>query len=321
MNNASGEPWIPWTTKADWEFIDNSLYFKHQLYIPEPAQFDLIKSLHESPARGHECFFHMLHRMQQDYWWPGMSTFLCKFISGCANCQTAKVNSHLIVPGLSPLAVETPIPFPSILVDLITGLPDSHSFDSVMVVVDHGLTKGGNLLPLHKKHRRCRSCPTLFCPCFPVIWPSLQGDLWQRTTICLCFHQRARSSTPIWCYTLHCLPSTNGQRNWKSKSGIGNLLEAVLLKQTWRMVYVAPYGRIRSQLCHPFRHPKDSILSHDGIQTLGIPFPWQDVPTQPRKSTLELICCSWRCPGRPQGCSTKDERMDNLQVHPLESRS
>ena len=132
MNDASGEPWIPQTTKTDWEFTDGALYFKYRLYIPELAHFDLVKSLHESPAGGHKGFFRMLHCMQRDYWWPGMSTFLHKFISVCANCQAAKVNTHPVVPGLSLLVVETPIPFLSILVDLITGLPDSHGFNSVM---------------------------------------------------------------------------------------------------------------------------------------------------------------------------------------------
>ena len=105
MNNNSDEPWIPQTTAADWKFIDNSLYLKHRLYIPEPACPDLVRSLHESPTRGHEGFFRTLHRMQRDYWWPGMSTFLWKFISGCTDCQVAKVNTHPTVPGLSPLAI------------------------------------------------------------------------------------------------------------------------------------------------------------------------------------------------------------------------
>ena len=29
MNDESGEPWIPCTTKTDWEFTDRALYFKH----------------------------------------------------------------------------------------------------------------------------------------------------------------------------------------------------------------------------------------------------------------------------------------------------
>ena len=80
-----------------------------------------------------------------------MSTFLQKFISGCANCQAAKVKTHPTIPRLSPLAVETPIPFSSISVDLIMGLHDSHGFNSVMVVVDHGLTKGVIYCPCTKK--------------------------------------------------------------------------------------------------------------------------------------------------------------------------
>ena len=148
MNRDNSESWIPHTTAADWEFINDSLYFKHRLYVPAPACLELVCSLHESPTGGHEGFFHTLHRMQREYWWPGMSTFLRRFITGCANCQAAKVNTHPMVPGLSPLAVENPLPFSSISVDLITGLPNSHGYDSVMVVVDHGLMKG-----------------VIYCPC------------------------------------------------------------------------------------------------------------------------------------------------------------
>ena len=61
MNHNSSEPWIPQTTVADWKFSDNSLYFKHRLYVPESAHHDLVRSLHESPARGHEGFFRTLH--------------------------------------------------------------------------------------------------------------------------------------------------------------------------------------------------------------------------------------------------------------------
>ena len=76
MNDKSREPWIPHTSKTDWEFTNGTLYFKHQLYIPKPACHDLVKFLCESPTRGHKGFFHTLHCMQKDYWWLGMSTFL-----------------------------------------------------------------------------------------------------------------------------------------------------------------------------------------------------------------------------------------------------
>ena len=113
-----------------------------RLYVPKAACLNLVNTLHESPTGGHKGFFHTLHWMQKDYWWPGMSTFLRKFISGCADCQAAKVSAHSTIPGLTPLAIESSTLFSSISVDLITGLPSSHRFDSVMVMVDHGLSKG-----------------------------------------------------------------------------------------------------------------------------------------------------------------------------------
>ena len=109
----------------------------------------------------------MLHRMQKDYWWPGMFTFLREFISGCANCQAAKENTHPTVLGLSSLAVETLIPFSTILVDLITRLPHSHGFDSVMVMVDHGLMKGVIYCPCTKNIDAVRVAQLFFAHVFP----------------------------------------------------------------------------------------------------------------------------------------------------------
>ena len=167
MNNDSGEPWIPRTAKMDWEFVGNALDFNHCPYVPKPAHHNLFKTLHESPAGGHKGFFHTLHHIQRDYWWPGMSTFLQKFISGCADCQAAKVNTHPTMPGLSPLTVESPIPFSSISMDLITGLPDSHGYDSVMVMVDHGLMKGVIYCPCTKNIDAARVAQLFFSHVFP----------------------------------------------------------------------------------------------------------------------------------------------------------
>ena len=96
-----------------------------------------------------------------------MSTFLQRFISGCANCQVAKVNTHPTVPRLSPLAVESPLLFSSISIDLITGLPESHSFDSVIVVVDHGLTKGVIYFPCRKDINVAGVAQLFFAHVFP----------------------------------------------------------------------------------------------------------------------------------------------------------
>ena len=71
------------------------------------------------------------------------------------------------MPRLSPLAVEDPLPFSSISVDLITGLPDSHGFDSVMVVVDHGLMKGVIYCPCTKNIGAAGVAQLFFAHVFP----------------------------------------------------------------------------------------------------------------------------------------------------------
>ena len=74
---------------------------------------------------------------------------------------------HPMVSSLSPLAVESPLPFSSISMDFITGLPDSHGFDSVMVMVDHGLMKGVIYCPCTKNIDTAGVAQLFFAHIFP----------------------------------------------------------------------------------------------------------------------------------------------------------
>ena len=79
-----------------------------------------------------------------------MSSFVCWFVASCVLCQQMKVNTHPMTPTLSPLPSSCTCPFQQLSVDLVTGLPPSHGFDSLMVVVNHGLSKGVILTPCNK---------------------------------------------------------------------------------------------------------------------------------------------------------------------------
>ena len=61
-----------------------------------------------------------------------------------------KVNTHLTVPALSPIPSHCSHPFQQLSVDLVTNLPSSHGYDSLLVVVDHSLSKGVILTPCTK---------------------------------------------------------------------------------------------------------------------------------------------------------------------------
>jgi len=141
---------FPRAARDDWMFLDGALYYKSRLYVPEPARQELVHSLHCSQAGGHGGYFRTVHLVQRDYWWPGLTTFVRRFVAGCATCQANKVNTHPTVPGLCPISSSASRPFQQISCDMITDLPPSSGFDSVLVVVDHGLTKGVIFIPCHK---------------------------------------------------------------------------------------------------------------------------------------------------------------------------
>ena len=150
QNLSVGSPLFPHSSLSDWHFSNSLLYFKNRLYIPAAARHDLVSSVYASPATGHGGFFRTYTLLSRDYWWLGMSSFICRFIAGCALCQQMKVNTHPTVPPLSPLLSTCSRPFQQLSVNHITGLPLSDGFDSLLVVVDHGLSKGVILTPCNK---------------------------------------------------------------------------------------------------------------------------------------------------------------------------
>ena len=137
-----GSPLFTWATLSDWSFGSGHLYFHKQLYVPPSACSALLHSIHASPLLGHMGVFRTKSILERNFWWPGLSTFVKHFITGCAVCQQNKVNTHLTIPPLCPISSTVSLPFKQCSVDLITDLPVSSRFDSAMVVVDHGLMKG-----------------------------------------------------------------------------------------------------------------------------------------------------------------------------------
>ena len=149
-NLSAGSPLFPCSSLANWHFSGSCLYFKNCLYIPPNTRHDLVASIHSSLTSSHGGFFHTYSLLSWDYWWPGMSSFICHFVSGCALCQQMKVNTHLTVPTLSPIPSGCTRPFQQLSVDLITNLSPSFDYDSLLVMVNHGLLKGVILIPCAK---------------------------------------------------------------------------------------------------------------------------------------------------------------------------
>ena len=79
-----------------------------------------------------------------------MAQFIKKYVDGCAPCQQNKTNTHLTILPLNPIISGETLPFKQISYDLITNLPILNGFDSLLVMVDQGLSKGVILCPTKK---------------------------------------------------------------------------------------------------------------------------------------------------------------------------
>ena len=73
------------------------------------------------------------------------------YVKGCAICQQFKINQHPSHPAYIPTeGAQTTRPFANRSMDMITNLPMVNGLDSLLVIVDQGLTKGVILIPCSK---------------------------------------------------------------------------------------------------------------------------------------------------------------------------
>ena len=132
---------------------DDVLYYKDKLYIPNdlPLRRDILKMFHDHETAGHPGELETYNSIRQHYWWPGLKTFVKNYVKGCGPCQQFKINRSPSHPALMPIeSAKNTRPFAHCSMDLITDLPPVEGFDSILVVVDQGLSKGVILIPCTK---------------------------------------------------------------------------------------------------------------------------------------------------------------------------
>ena len=71
----------------------------------------------------------------RNYWWPGVTREVKRYVEGCDQCQRIKNRVEIPVGKLRPNKVLEK-PWQHISVDFITKLPVSKGHDSILVVCD-----------------------------------------------------------------------------------------------------------------------------------------------------------------------------------------
>ena len=127
------------------------MYKEEKVYVPkdEKLRAEIIRLHHDTPIGGHRGQQKMVELITRNFWWPGVTKEIKKYIERYNTCQYNKNHTEQPVEKLMPNSILKKLQI-YILVDFITKLPLAKEYDSILVVVDR-LTKMVYFIPTIEK--------------------------------------------------------------------------------------------------------------------------------------------------------------------------
>ena len=76
----------------EWMHVEGVVLYQGRVYVPDNPQLrhDLVHAHHSAAVAGHPGQWKMLELVSQNYWWPGLSRYVAKFVAGCDACNQCK---------------------------------------------------------------------------------------------------------------------------------------------------------------------------------------------------------------------------------------
>ena len=121
----------------EWSHEQDLILFRGKVYVlkDDDLRRQIVHNHCDSPVAGHPGRWKTLELVSRNYWWPGISRYVAKYVKGCDRCNRTKTfpakPSGQLVPTQIPKRV-----WEIMTVDLITGLPESQGYNAIMVTVD-----------------------------------------------------------------------------------------------------------------------------------------------------------------------------------------
>jgi len=109
----------------------------------------IIQMHYDLPSTEHPGRWKTYKLVSRNYWWPGMTTFVKKYVMDYDMCQRIKNCLQQPFGPLVPNKVPNR-PWEIISTDLITQLPESNSYNAICVIVDR-LTKRAYFIPINNQ--------------------------------------------------------------------------------------------------------------------------------------------------------------------------
>jgi len=123
------------------------MYKEGKVYVPKDDQLrmKIIRLHHDTLVGGHGKQWKTVELVTRDFWWPGITKEVKRYVEGCDACQRNKNHTEQLAGKLMPNSILEKS-WTHILADFITKLPLAQGYDLILVVVDR-LTKIVHFIP------------------------------------------------------------------------------------------------------------------------------------------------------------------------------
>src|SRR5258707_582048 len=89
----------------EWMHAEGVVLYRGRVYIPDNPQLhhDLVHAHHGAMVTGHPGQWKTLELVLWSYWWPGLSRYVDKFVTGCNVCNQCRQDKNSVSsPPLEP---------------------------------------------------------------------------------------------------------------------------------------------------------------------------------------------------------------------------
>jgi len=120
----------------EWEIEDRVVLKKGRIYVPEgELRGEVIRLHHDTPVGRHEGRWKMTELVTRNYWWPGVTKEVGRYVDRYDTCQRYKNRSEALAGKLMPNTILEK-PWSHISANFITKLPLAQGYNTILVVCD-----------------------------------------------------------------------------------------------------------------------------------------------------------------------------------------
>ena len=121
----------------EWKIEEELVLKERKIYVPKDMELraEIIQLHHDVPAAGHEGKWKTVELVTRNYWWPGVTRDIARYVEEYDMCQRMK-NRMEETAGKLKLSEVLKKPWTHLMVDFITKLPIVARNDVILVVCD-----------------------------------------------------------------------------------------------------------------------------------------------------------------------------------------